>query len=59
MLRAGVNKELDEVKGGIPDHKLPPNMEEVFWEFRREEARHNIMLKSEEARNCKELLARA
>jgi len=30
MLRAGVNKELDEVKGGIPDHKLPPNMEEVF-----------------------------
>ena len=44
MFLAGVNRELDDVKGRILGRKPLPTMREVFSELRREEARRHIML---------------
>ncbi|KAG6470271.1 hypothetical protein ZIOFF_071336 [Zingiber officinale] len=43
---AGLNKELDEVRGRIMGRKPLPPLREVFLEVRREEARRYVMLKN-------------
>ncbi|KAL9420097.1 hypothetical protein AB3S75_037804 [Citrus x aurantiifolia] len=43
---AGLNKELDEVRGRILGKKPLPTIREVFSEVRREEARRQVMLKN-------------
>ncbi|CAM8951545.1 unnamed protein product [Rhodiola kirilowii] len=42
---AGLNKDLDEVRGRILGKRPLPTMREVFSEVRREEARREVMLK--------------
>ena len=44
MFLAGLNKELDEVRGRILGKKPLPSMQEVFSEIRREEGRRIVML---------------
>ncbi|XP_024038874.1 uncharacterized protein LOC127898956 [Citrus sinensis] len=41
---AGLNRDLDEVRGRILSRKPLPSIREVFSEVRREEARRNVML---------------
>ncbi|KAG6507002.1 hypothetical protein ZIOFF_032337 [Zingiber officinale] len=43
---AGLNKELDEVRGRIRGRKPLPPLREVFSEVRRDEARRYVMLKN-------------
>nr|XP_027078684.1 uncharacterized protein LOC113701961 [Coffea arabica] len=43
---AGLNQELDEVRGRILGRKPLPSIREVFSEVRREESRRKVMLKS-------------
>lgn len=42
----GLNKKLDKVRGCILGQKSLPTIREVFSEVRREEARHQVMLKN-------------
>lgn len=44
---AGLNKDLDEVRGRILGRKPLPTIREVFSEVRREEARRYVMMKLE------------
>ncbi|KZV50861.1 hypothetical protein F511_25459 [Dorcoceras hygrometricum] len=43
---AGLNRDLDEVRGRILERNLLPSLGEVFAEVRREEGRRKIMLSS-------------
>ena len=42
---AGLNTDLDEVRGRVLGRKPLPSIREVFSEVRREEARRHVMLK--------------
>ena len=44
LFLAGLNKELDEVRGRILGQKPLPSLQEVFLEIRREESRRRVML---------------
>ena len=44
LFLAGLNKELDEVRGRILGQKPLPSLREVFLEIRREESRRRVML---------------
>lgn len=44
LFLAGLNKDLDEVRGRILGRKPMPSLREVFAEVRREEGRRNVML---------------
>ena len=48
---AGLNQELDEVRGRILGRKPLPSIREVFSEVHREETRRNVMLKKVESRS--------
>ena len=47
---AGLNQELDEVRGHILGRKPLPSIREVFSEVRREETRRKVMLKKVESK---------
>ena len=49
MLLAGINKDLDEVRGHILSHKPLLSIREVFSEVRRKEARRCVMLHPRDA----------
>ena len=48
---AGLNRDLDEVRGRILGSKPVPSIREVFAEVRREEARRKVMLHMPESSN--------
>ncbi|XP_024024957.1 uncharacterized protein LOC112092611 [Morus notabilis] len=52
---AGLNQELDEVRGRILGRKPLPSIREVFSEVRREETRRKVMLKTFEPKNSPEV----
>lgn len=49
MFLAGLNQELDEVRGRILGRKPLPSMREVFSEVRREESRRKITLRNSDS----------
>ena len=52
---AGLNQELDEVRGRILGRKPLPSFWEVFSEVRREESRRRVMLKTQEPKNSPDI----